>query len=352
MQTILVTGGAGFIGSHTCLVLIENNYRVIIIDSFVNSSKKSIDNIKNILATKIKELEKKLYVYEGDIRDEEFLDEVFSDCYQKKIPIEAVIHFAGLKAVSESILNPEEYWDVNVNGSIKLFKTMEKYNCTKIVFSSSATVYGHSSSKLMNENAPINPKNPYGHTKHKIENILKGFISNKEIKWNIIILRYFNPIGAHPSGLIGEDPKNKPTNIFPLIINAASESSKTLEIFGNDWPTNDGTCIRDYIHVMDLAEAHFSSLVHIQNKKSDFLILNVGTGNGTTVLELVKVFEKVNNCKIAYKFVKRREGDIAKSIADNSLILSKLKWINKRDLKDMCIDGWKWKQNNPEGYLS
>ena len=352
MKTILVTGGAGFIGSHTCLVLIENNFRVIVIDSFINSSKKAFVNIKKIIGEKINDLEKRLYIYEGDIRDEDFLEKVFKDCLQKNIPIDSVIHFAGLKAVSDSIINPKKYWDVNVNGSLKLFKIMERYNCTKIVFSSSATVYDHSNGYLMSEKTAVNPKNPYGKNKLEIENILKKFTHKKDSKWNVIILRYFNPIGAHPSGLLGEDPQNKPTNLFPLLIEAASKSSKSLEIYGNDWPTIDGTCIRDFIHIMDLAEAHFSSLIYIYQQKPSFLVLNVGTGNGTTVLKLIKVFERVNKCKISYKFVSRRKGDNAKSIADNSLILSKLEWINRKNLEDMCKDGWHWKQLNPNGYKS
>ncbi len=351
MKTILVTGGAGFIGSHTCLLLLQNNFRVVVLDSFINSSHKALERINTIIGKEICFVKKLLYVYNGDLRDEEILYKIFNDFYRRDIPIEAVIHFAGLKAVSDSIKNPKEYWDVNVNGSLKLFKIMEQYQCTKIVFSSSATVYDHSNFNIMNEQTLLNPSNPYGRTKLEIEKILKEFYLKNPDTWKTIILRYFNPIGAHPSGLIGEDPHNKPTNLFPLLIESAA-TSKLLKIYGNDWPTSDGTCIRDFIHVMDLAEAHFSSLKYMNEKKSDFLILNVGTGKGTTVLELIRIFEKINKCTIPYEFVERRNGDSPKSIADNSLILSTLDWINKRDLEDMCIDGWNWKLNNPNGYLS
>ena len=351
MQTILVTGGAGFIGSHTCVVLLENNFRVVVIDSFVNSSYNSLKRVHSIVGTKLHDLKKRLFIYEGDLRNKNILNKVFDDFYKMKKPINAVVHFAGLKAVSDSIKNPQEYWDVNVNGSLNLFQIMEKYQCRKIVFSSSATVYDHSFNDIMNEKTALNPTNPYGQTKLEIERILKDIYFKNENNWNVIVLRYFNPIGAHPSGLLGEDPQNNPTNLFPLLIEAASSNDKSLEIFGNDWPTNDGTCIRDFIHVMDLAEAHYSSLIHMDKKRSDFLILNVGTGKGTTVLELIKVFEQENNCKIPFKFVKRRTGDKAKSIADNRLILSTLGWINKRDLNDMCKDGWNWKKKNPNGYL-
>ena len=351
MQTILVTGGAGFIGSHTCLVLLENNFRVVVIDSFVNGSYKVFDRVRKILEDKISNINDKLLIYEGDIRDEIILNKLFEDCLRKNTPIYAVIHFAGLKAVSDSFKYPNKYWDVNVNGSQKLFSAMEKYNCKNIVFSSSATVYDHSNVGLMNEKTFVKPANPYGETKIEVEKILKKIALEKLNTWNIIMLRYFNPIGAHSSGLIGEDPKNNPTNLFPLLVESASSPLRTLEIYGNDWPTSDGTCIRDFIHVMDLADAHLASLFYFENRNLNYLILNVGTGKGTSVLELIKIFEEANNCKIPYKFVKRREGDASQSIADNSLILRTLDWINKRDIKDMCIDGWAWKLKNPNGYI-
>ena len=352
MQTILVTGGAGFIGSHACLVLLENNFRVVVLDSFINGSLIALKKVKEIVGMKNDYAKENLYIFKGDLRDQEVLNKLFNDCNQRNMPIEAVLHFAGLKAVSDSLKNPKEYWDVNVNGSLRLFKTMEKYKCTKIVYSSSATVYDHSSMGLMSEDNAIKPTNPYGETKLEVEKILKRFAVNKPSIWRSVILRYFNPIGAHPSGMIGEDPQKKATNLFPLIIEAASSNKRILEIYGNDWPTCDGTCIRDFIHVMDLAEAHLASLIYIQKSNPNYSVLNVGTGKGTTLLELIKIFEKVNNCKIPYKFVKRRDGDIPQSIADNSMILKTLDWINKRNLEDMCIDGWSWKQKNPKGYLN
>ena len=351
MQTILVTGGGGFIGSHTCLVLLEKNFRVIILDSFVNGSQIALRRIKKLLANKIEDLNSKFFIYKGDLRDEEILKKVFEEFSQKKMPIEAVIHFAGLKAVNESFKKTSEYWDVNVKGSLKLFKIMEIYDCKKIIYSSSATVYDQMFEGPLNEKAPLMPSNPYGETKLEVEKILGSLYSNKSNYWNIIILRYFNPIGAHYSGQIGEDPKNKGSNLYPLLIDAALSKSQPLKIYGNDWPNVDGTCIRDFIHVMDLAEAHLESLLHLQKKDSNFLILNVGTGKGTSVIELVNVFEKVNNCKIPIEFVDRREGDIFRSVADNSLIMSTLNWKCKRSLKDMCQDGWKWKRLNPNGYI-
>ena len=350
MQTILLTGGAGYIGSHTCLVLLEKNFRVVVYDSFINSSKLAIQGVRKILEKKVSDLDRKLFIWEGDIRDEEVLRNAFRYFYQKKIPIKAVIHFAGLKAVADSFKNSKEYWDVNVNGSITLLKVMDLYDCSKIVFSSSATVYDFSSNSPLKEFNKLKPTSPYGETKLEIEKILKRHFFKKKGNWNNVILRYFNPIGAHSSGLIGEDPKTKPTNLLPLLIEACSDF-KTLEIYGNDWPTKDGTCIRDFIHVMDLAEAHLQSLLHIQNEQSKHLILNVGTGRGTSILELIKIFEEVNQCTIKYKFSNRREGDIPESIADNSLILSTLNWANKRDIRDMCIDSWKWKKMNNDGYM-
>ena len=349
MKNILVTGGGGFIGSHTCLVLLENNFRVVVYDSFINSSKLAIQRVRNIIEKKVCDLDRKLFIWQGDIRDEASLKNAFKYFNQREIPIEAVIHFAGLKSVSESFLESKEYWDVNVNGSKTLLKVMDLYGCSKIVFSSSAAVYDSSSNPILKENNNLSPTSPYGETKLEVEKILEHYFLKKQRKWANVILRYFNPIGAHFSGLIGEDPKTKPTNLLPLLTEACANFN-TLEIYGNDWPTKDGTCIRDFIHVMDLAEAHLQSLLHIQNIQSKHLVLNVGTGKGTTILQLIKVFEVINKCKIKYKFSKRREGDISQSIADNSLILSTLNWKNKRDIKDMCMDSWKWKQINPKGY--
>ena len=349
MQTVLLTGGAGYIGSHTCLVLLQNNFRVVVYDSFINGSKLAIERVRKIVEKEICYLDKKLFIWEGDIRDEKSLKNAFRYFNERNIPIKAVIHFAGLKAVADSFLNPMEYWDVNVNGSKTLLKVMDLYNCEKIVFSSSAAVYDSSANHIFKEDNKLSPTSPYGETKLEVEKILEYYFLKKQKKWALVILRYFNPIGAHFSGLIGEDPKTKPTNLLPLLIEACSNFN-TLEIYGNDWPTKDGTCIRDFIHVMDLAEAHLQSLLHIKNIQSEHLVLNVGTGKGTTILELIKVFEVINKCKIKYKFSKRREGDISQSIADNSLILSTLNWKSKRDIREMCMDSWKWKKINPKGY--
>ena len=348
MQTILLTGGAGYIGSHTCLVLLENNFRVVVYDSFINGSKLAIERVQKIVEKEIFDLDKKLFIWEGDIRDDESLKKAFKYFCQREIPIKAVIHFAGLKAVADSFTKSKEYWDVNVNGSKTLLKVMDLYGCSKIVFSSSAAVYDLSSNHILRENNNLSPTSPYGETKLEVEKILEHYFLKKQRKWANVILRYFNPIGAHHSGLLGEDPKNKPTNLLPLLTDAC-EKFNTFEIYGNDWPTKDGTCIRDFIHVMDLAEAHLQALLNLQNAQSKHLVLNVGTGKGTTILQLIKIFEVINKCKIKYKFSKRREGDISQSIADNSLILSTLNWKTKRDIRDMCIDSWKWKKNQSKG---
>ena len=350
MKTILVTGGTGFIGSHTSLALLEKGYQLLLIDSLENSSIKVLDKI--IALSKIQEnkISKCINFIKGDIRDEDFLNHIFEAAKQNNNKIEAVIHFAGLKSVNESTKNPIKYWDCNVSGTINLIKVMKKFECFKFVFSSSATIYGvKNNNTLIKESDKISPINPYGQTKEVVERILKDLSKVKNTRWKIVVLRYFNPIGAHTSGLIGENPLNEPNNILPIINRVAAGKIKELKIFGNDWETIDGTGIRDYIHVMDLAEGHISALEYILNNNTSFLELNLGTGIGTSVLELVNCFCKANKVKVPYKYTFRRDGDVPYSVADNRLAKLKLNWEPKRDLYEMCSDSWKWYIQNPEG---
>ena len=348
---VLVTGGAGFIGTHTCLALLQKGYEVVVIDSFVNSNKKSLHAVMNLVKSFKKYNEFKLKIFEADIRDETILDKLFLESKFLGKPFQAVIHFAGLKSVKDSVLDPLLYWDVNLNSSIKLLKVMNKYDCNKIVFSSSANVYGLSNENPINERSDIKPINPYGQTKAAIETLLNDIYKSNPSFWKIANLRYFNPIGAHYSGLIGEAPVGIPNNIFPFITQVATGKREKLTVFGNDWPTKDGTGVRDYIHVMDLAEGHISALEYLVKNDNQIINLNLGTGIGTTVLELVETFEKVNNLIIPLEFSQRRVGDCSTLIADNSLAISCLGWFPKQDLKAMCKDGWKWQYLNPEGYI-
>ena len=350
MRNILVTGGAGFIGSHTCLLLLEKGYNVFVIDSYVNSSPESLKRVLDIIKTCNTNNQNKLTVFNGDLLDKNFLKKVFSEITIAHKSIDGVIHFAGLKSVADSVNKPIDYWMVNVVGTINLLEIMGKYNCHTLVFSSSATVYENKGNNLLSENSVVKPINPYGKTKLTVESILRDVFNATNKKSKFASLRYFNPIGAHRSGLIGEDPKGKPNNIFPLIINTAQGKQKELKIFGNDWPTPDGTPIRDYIHIMDLAEAHINVLENLFENQSRYLNLNVGTGIGNSVLDLVKTFEKVNDIKIPYVFTDRRDGDACYVVADNSLLKSEFKISPKMNLEDMCRDGWKWKSLNPEGF--
>ena len=343
MKTILATGGTGYIGSHTCLELLKKGYKVIILDSLVNSSEKVISKINFLLNDKT--INDNLTFIKGDINDEKLLNHIFKFAKEKYEPISCVMHFAGLKSVSESLSNPLQYWHNNVGGSIILFKLMEKYECRTVIFSSSATIYQIKDNKLINESSPINPINPYGQTKLAIERLLKDLF-DKGDNWRIANLRYFNPIGAHQSGLIGENPKGIKNNIFPILNGVAFGEIEKLKIYGNNWPTYDGTGIRDFIHVMDLAEGHIKALEYLENNEPQILNINIGTGKGTSVLGLIKIFENVNKVKINYEFTHRRKGDYGIVIADNSLAKSLLKWTPKRSLEDMCQDGWNWKKNN------
>ena len=346
MMRILVTGGLGFIGSHTSISLLEKGFEVFILDSNINSSEFFFERMKKLIKRIDINLIKKVKFFKGDTRNSNFVEKIFEEAIQEGNPIKGVIHFAGLKAVTESILKPLTYWDINLVGTLRLLQNMDKYDCKNLIFSSSATVYGFSKKNLIDESSLINPINPYGFTKASIEILLKNLFESKSNDWRIANLRYFNPIGAHVSGLIGEDPRGKPNNIFPLINKVAFGEFRELEIYGNDWNTHDGTGIRDYIHVMDLAEGHILTLEYLLKNKKQIINLNLGTGKGTSVLDLVHKYEEVNNVKIPYVIKPRREGDTDILIADNSLACSLLNWRPKRNLKDMCLDGWKWEKHS------
>ena len=345
---VLVTGGAGFIGTHTCLALIAKGYEIIVLESFVNSHENSLKRISKIINFK---KDTKIEIFKADIRDKEMLEKLFLKSKKDNKPITAVLHFAGLKCVEESIKNPILYWDVNFNGSLNLLRTMDKYDCKIIVFSSSATIYSISRNKYLKENSDIGPNNPYGETKLAVEKLLQSLHSYNEKEWRIVNLRYFNPIGAHPSGLIGESALGVPNNIFPYITQVASGILDKVYIFGNDWPTKDGTGIRDYIHVMDIAEGHVAALDLLLKSGPKLLNINLGTGTGTSVLELINIFQNINKVNIPYEIKNRRKGDLPSVIADNSLAIEYLNWRPKRTLSEMCADGWKWQNLNPRGYL-
>ncbi len=329
---ILVTGGLGFIGSHTCCELLNDNYEVVIVDNLSNSKLDVIDKIKKIT-------NKDLTFYKEDLCNEEAIDKIFSQEH-----IDAVIHFAALKAVGESVSKPLMYYENNLISTINLLKIMQKYNCKKIVFSSSATVYGNPKTLPIKEDFPLSTTNPYGTTKLMIEQILKDVvISDKE--FSITILRYFNPIGAHPTGLLGENPQGIPNNLMPYIVRVATKQLETLNIFGSDYNTKDGTGVRDYIHVVDLAKGHLKALDKIFKDKGIFYY-NLGTGKGYSVLELVNTFKAVNNVDIPYKIVARRPGDIASCYADCSKAYEELGWQATLDLEKMCKDSYNFIINN------
>jgi len=351
MNSILLTGGSGFIGSHTCLFLLELGYRVYVIDSYENSSPESLRRVLKILKTNKKSFDDNLHIFKGDLRNKSLLENIFNISIESGNSIKSVIHCAGLKSVKESIKSPTKYWDCNVISTLNLIQTMTKFNCKNIVFSSSANIYDDQLSyKPLDEETNINPTNPYGKSKYVIEQLLKDVFISSPKEWRIINLRYFNPIGAHPSGMIGENPVGLPNNIFPLLTRVAIGQIKNLEIYGNDWPTSDGTPIRDYIHIMDLAESHILALNFIEKSEPDFKSVNIGTGKGTSVLELIKIFQKVNKIKIPYIFRNRREGDAAILYANNNLAAKLFKWEPRRSLEDMCRDGWKWQLCNPNGF--
>ena len=350
MKNILVIGGAGFIGSHTCLVLLEKGYKVFVFDSFVNSSTNALKRVLEISKLKSKKIKPFLKIYSGDLLNKNLIENTFNDIYKNHKFLDGVIHFGGLKSVAESIYSPIAYWRTNVLGTINLLEVMARYESKHLVFSSSATVYGSSQNSLLKEDFELKPNNPYGNTKLTVETLLGDLFNSGRKEWHLASLRYFNPIGAHYSGLIGECPIGIPNNVFPLITNTALGLQKELKVFGNDWPTKDGTPIRDYIHVMDLATIHIKVLEHLISNKPNYLKLNVGTGKGTSVIELIKIFERVNKVRVPYVYAKRRLGDKCSLVADNSLLISKLKIAPKSSIEDMCRDGWRWKKLNPNGY--
>ncbi len=345
MSLILSTGGLGFIGSHSCINLIQNGYDVLIIDSLINSSEKNLTSIRKILEKYKYSKYGKISFLKGDLLDKNWLESVFNKQYLENNPINSVIHFAGIKSVEESISNPLKYWNTNINATLNLLEIMTKFNCKSFVFSSSATIYEPLKNKKLFEDASKMPTNPYGNTKISIEKILNDvFISDNS--WKIINLRYFNPVGSHYSGLLGENPKKAATNLFPAISKVLLGEVDQLLVFGNDWPTEDGTCIRDYIHVMDLAEAHIAALRYIESNGPQIISINIGTGQGYSVLEVIKIYSEVNKLFLPYKISERRKGDAPYVIADNTLALKLLEWIPKRTIEDMCKDSYKFIKSN------
>ncbi len=345
-STVLVTGGLGFIGSHTCISLLQEGFNVLIIDSLLNSSEDNFFRIKKIIETSHENIKTQIIFKKGDLRDRNMIDKIFQEFILKKQPIKSVIHLAGLKSVEDSLNNPLEYFDVNINTTKNLLEIMRKYSCSTLVFSSTATVYQVTGEKLIKEENIKRPLHPYGKSKLIIESFLSEVQSNEPNFWKIMILRYFNPVGAHTSGFIGDNPKMKASNIFPALMKVVNNEIQKFKIFGNNWPTKDGTCIRDYIHIMDLADAHLDALNYLKKNNPQIIHFNIGTGRGISVLELVSTFSKVNSLNIKYEFEPRRKGDIPFLVADNSLALNLLNWFPKRNLEDMCIDSFKWMKQN------
>ena len=332
---VLVTGGAGYIGSHTCVELLEAGHEVFVVDNLCNGHEVALDRVRGITNRDLQSMN-------ADIRDKVALAKIFNI-----FKPEAVIHFAGLKAVGESVVDPIKYYDVNVCGSISLLAAMSKAECNNIVFSSSATVYGKPEYLPYDENHPTNPVNPYGRSKLIIENIIRDW-TNVDLERRGTILRYFNPVGAHESGLIGEEPIGIPNNLMPFIAQVADGRREYLNIFGNDYDTPDGTGARDYIHVVDLALAHICALN--QNKIDKFEVLNIGAGKSTTVLELVSKFEEISGVPIKLKYLPRREGDLATFWADSSKASAVTSWETEKNIKNICEDTWRWHKFNPTGY--
>jgi UDP-glucose 4-epimerase len=333
---VLVTGGAGYIGSHTAILLIEAGYEIIIFDNFSNASKESIKRVEKIVGRPITTIE-------GDIRNKEDLQKVF-----QSHQIESVIHFAGLKAVGESVEQPLKYYDNNIYGTLVLCEVMAEYNCKSIIFSSSATVYGEPKTTPIDESFPTSATNPYGRSKLFIEEMLRDLYTS-DSSWKIVLLRYFNPIGAHHSGTIGEDPNGIPNNLMPFVAQTAVGKREYLRVWGNDYNTPDGTGVRDYIHVVDLAEGHLKALEKISSFNT-VMTINLGTGNGYSVLDMVKAFEEASSQKVPYKIMPRRAGDIATCYADPSYAKEILGWETKKTIKEMCEDTWRWQKQNPNGY--
>lgn len=336
-MSILVTGGAGYIGSHTCVELLNAGYEVVVVDNLSNSCEEALERVKKITG-------KDLTFYEADILNREALVRIF-----EKETIDSVIHFAGLKAVGESVSKPLEYYQNNITGTLVLCDVMRQFGVKNIVFSSSATVYGSPAQIPITEQCPKGTcTNPYGWTKWMLEQILSD-LHTADSEWNVILLRYFNPIGAHESGLIGEDPKGIPNNLVPYITQVAVGKLEKLGVFGDDYDTLDGTGVRDYIHVVDLARGHVKAIERLKDKKG-VLVYNLGTGNGYSVLQIVKAFEKACHKPIPYEIKERRPGDIATCYADPALAKEELGWTAEKTLDDMCADSWRWQSGNPDGY--
>ncbi|QEK97075.1 UDP-glucose 4-epimerase GalE [Bacillus amyloliquefaciens] len=335
-MAILVTGGAGYIGSHTCVELLNGGYDIVVLDNLSNSSPEALERVKDITG-------KGLVFYEADLLDRDAVHRVFAEN-----EIEAVIHFAGLKAVGESVAVPLRYYHNNLTGTFILCEAMQAHGVKKIVFSSSATVYGVPETTPITEDFPLSATNPYGQTKLMLEQILRD-LHKADSEWSIALLRYFNPFGAHPSGRIGEDPNGIPNNLMPYVAQVAVGKLEQLQVFGNDYPTKDGTGVRDYIHVVDLAEGHVRALEKVLNTTGADAY-NLGTGRGYSVLEMVKAFEKVSGKEVPYRFAARRPGDIAACFADPAKAKVELGWEAKRGLEEMCADSWKWQSSNVNGY--
>ena len=340
-RRVLITGGAGFIGSHTALVLLEQGYELVVLDNFDNSSPEALKRVKTLANSNALDL------VEGDVRD---LDAV-NRAFDRGGPIDGVIHFAGLKAVGESVADPLRYWTVNLSGSRCLAEAIERHGCRTLLFSSTSTVYGEPEVFPLREDTPTAPVHPYAQTKLAVETMLQALC--RVSPWRIASLRYFNPVGAHPSGHIGEDPLGVPNNLFPFITQVAAGRRESLQVFGQDYPTPDGTGIRDYLHVMDLAEAHSSTLSHLLGQPAPtHLTLNIGTGRGLSVLEVVNGFEAATGLTIPRRMVERRPGDVPRLEACPRKAAEVLGWKASRTLEDMCRDGWAWQQAHPMGYRS
>jgi len=337
-NNILVTGASGYIGSHTCVELLQAGFGVVALDNLSNSSAESIARVERITG-------KTIPFIEADVRNRDALQAVL-----REHEIDAAIHFAGLKAVGESVAKPLLYYENNVAGSLTLLQALADAGIKRIVFSSSATVYGDPESVPLREDARLAPTNPYGHSKLMVEQILND-LAHGDPEWRVGILRYFNPVGAHASGMIGEDPRGTPNNLMPYVAQVAIGRLQKLSIFGNDYATPDGTGVRDYIHVVDLARGHAAALKRLFSRRGGFTV-NLGTGRGYSVLEIVRAFEKAAGRKIAYAFSARREGDVAQSFSSAAAALELLGWRAEKDLDEMCADAWRWQQSNPEGYLA
>ena len=336
-MNVLVTGGAGYIGSHTCLELLESGYGVIVIDNLCNSNPKSLERVQELTG-------KTLKFYEGDVRDEALLRKIFAEN-----EIGSVIHFAGLKAVGESVAKPWEYYDNNLNATLVLTKVMKEVGMKNIIFSSSATVYTATNEMPLREDSATGGcTNPYGWTKYMTEQILEG-IAHADPEWSVCLLRYFNPIGAHESGRIGEDPRGIPNNLMPYITQVAVGRREKLSVFGNDYDTHDGTGVRDYIHVVDLSKGHVAAVKYTAEHKG-CEVFNLGTGTGYSVLDMVKAFVAANDVALPYVITDRRPGDIATCYADPTKSAEKLGWKAEKNLEDMCRDSWRWQSSNPNGY--